>query len=199
MLVAMQPALPVNQYPNPGFQGSSSLNTVLDTLRQQTTTFLDLAQDVGLLTEDGVNERASFSASQSINNASLMEGTRLLETIVTSHLDASLNVIFSGWKDNGLESHVGAFLVQPFLNSISDKMSQLRQAEHQRAELLNLSRCLFENSSRNVGICRSMKLQDFIEQYTGLNLRWESLGVVLTLAGLVNLLGLRTGSFVSRC
>ena len=179
----MQPALPISQYPNPGFQGSSSLNTVLDTLRQQTTSFLDPAQDVTCVDEEGDNERPSFSASQSINSASIMEGTHLLESIITSNLDASLNAIFSSWKDNGLESHVGAFLVQPFLNSIADKLAQLRQDEHQKAGLLNLSRALFENSSQNVRIRRSMNLQDFIEQYTGSNLRWESLGVVLTLAG----------------
>lgn len=159
------------------------MNTVLNTLRQQTTPFLAPAQVVNLVAEDGDNERARFSATQSINSASIMEGAHLLETIVMSRLDASLNDIFSSWKNNGLESHVGAFLIQPFLNSISDKLAQLREGEHQKTELLNMSRCLFENSSQYVEIRRYMTLQDFIDQYTGSNLRWESLGAVVTLAG----------------
>lgn len=120
-----------------------------------------------------------------MNSTSTIEGAQLFELFLSSAIDNTFRQIFSEWTGNGLESHVGAFLVQPFVDSVTEEIAYLRRSEDRQSDLLTLSRHLFENSSRDVDIHRSMTLQEFVGRYTGSNLRWETVGVVLTLAGYV--------------
>lgn len=178
----VEPALPVSLYPNPGFQGSSSLNSVLDNLRERTTLFREPEPSLSIC-RDG--EGPTSFADHSMNSTSTIEGAQLLELLLNSAIDNTFRQIFSEWTGNGLESHVGAFLVQPFVDSITEEIARLRRSENRQQDLLTLSRHLFENSSRDVDIHRSMTLQEFVGRYTGSNLRWETVGVILTLAGYV--------------
>lgn len=182
MLGTVEPVLPVNIYPNPGFQGSSSLNSVLDNLREQTTLLREPEPSLSICQND---EGQKAFAGHPMNSASTTEGAQLLELLVVSSVDDTFGQIFSEWRGNGLESHVSAFLIQPFVDSITEEISRLRRSENRQSDLFAASRHLSENSSREVDIHRSMTLQDFVGRYTGSNLRWETVGVVLTLSGYV--------------
>lgn len=179
-----EPTFQVNIYPNPGFQGSSSLKTVLDNLQEQ-------ANFHGILEPNPVaswsalaDEGPSRVVVRSMNSRAMIEeGVQLLELFTGSAMENNFSRVFSEWKGNGLESHVGSLLFQPFLDTIKHEMDRLQQSENWRSGLPALSQRLFQMGSRPVEIHRAMTLGDFIHQYTGPNLRWETVGVILTLAG----------------
>lgn len=173
-------------YPNPGFQGSSSLKTVLDNVQEQADFHGALEPNaVGALWSNRVEEGPSHVAVRSMDGRAMIEeGGELLELFMGSAMEDNFGRVFSEWKGNGLESHVGSFLVQPFLDTMKQEMDGVQQSGNSRSGLLTLSQRLFEASSRPVEICRATTLEDFVRQYTGPNLRWEVVGVMLTLAGL---------------
>jgi hypothetical protein len=182
MLETVRPTLPPNRQPNTGYQGSSSLDSLLGNVRQQTMLLGDLEAGSAFLPV-GRDDEGPADSTHFMNNASTIEGAQLLETLASSKINTTIARFFSDWKENGLESHVGAFLVQPFADAVIEEIVTLQRSESFRSDLLALSQRLFENSSRAVEIHRVMTLQDFINQYTGPNLRWETMGVILTLVG----------------
>ncbi|KAJ5158838.1 Peptidase M19 renal dipeptidase [Penicillium coprophilum] len=184
MLEAIRPTLPPNRHPNTGYQGSSSLDSLLGNVRQQTMLLGNLEVSSTLLPVGRDDEGPAYSTAHFMNNASTIEGAQLLEALVSSKIHNVIERLFVDWKGNGLESHVGAFLIQPFADAIIKEIVTLQQSENLRSDLLALSQRLFENSSRAVDIHRLMTLQGFIDQYTGPNLRWETMGVILTLVGI---------------
>lgn len=184
MLETAEPTFQVNVYPNPGFQGSSSLKTVLDNLQEQASFHGALELNPGGPWPARVEEGSSPVVAQSMNGTAMIEeGVQLLDLFLGSAMDETFRRLFSEWKGNGLESHVGSFLVQPFVDTIKQEIARLQQSENWRSGLPALSQRLFEMSSRPIEIHRAMTLQDFVNQYTGPNLRWETIGVILTLAG----------------
>ncbi|KAJ5383022.1 transcriptional regulator family: Fungal Specific TF [Penicillium concentricum] len=184
MLEPIRPTLPPNSHPNTGYQGSSSLDSLLGNVRQQTMLFGDLEAGSTLLSVGRDDEGPAYSTTHFMNNASTIEGAQLLETFASSKIHNIIERFFSDWKGNGLESHVGAFLIQPFADAVIKEFVTLQHSQNFRSDLLALSQRLFENSSRAVDIHRLMTLQGFIDQYTGPNLRWETMGVILTLVGI---------------
>ncbi|KXG45678.1 Peptidase M19, renal dipeptidase [Penicillium griseofulvum] len=180
---SIRPTLPPNRQPNTGYQGSSSLDSLLGNVRQQTMLLGDLEAGSAFLPV-GRDDEGPADATDFMNNASTIEGAQLLETLASSKINNTIAHFFYDWKGNGLESHVGAFLVQPFADAVIEEIVTVQRSENFRSDLLALSQRLFENSSRIVEIHRLMTLQDFINQYTGPNLRWETMGVILTLVGI---------------
>ncbi|KAJ5951090.1 transcriptional regulator family: Fungal Specific TF [Penicillium vulpinum] len=184
ILEAIRPTLPPNRHPNTGYQGSSSLDSLLGNVREQTMLFGDLEAGSTFLPVGRDDEGPTYSTTNFMNNASTIEGAQLLETLSSSRFNTTIMRFFSDWKGNGLESHVGAFLIQPFADAVIEEIFTLQRSENFRSDLLALSQRLFENTSRAVDITRLMTLQGFIDQYTGPNLRWETMGVILTLVGI---------------
>lgn len=182
ILEAIQPTLPPNTHPNTGYQGSSSLDSLLGNVREQTMLFGDLEAASTLLPVGRDDEGPAYS-TRFMNNASTVEGAQLLETLTSSKINNTVMHFFSDWKGNGLESHVGAILIQPFADAVIEEIVTLQHSKNFRSDLLALSQRLFENSSRPVEIHRLMTLQGLIDQYTGPNLRWETMGAILTLVG----------------
>ncbi|KAI3129358.1 transcriptional regulator family: Fungal Specific TF [Penicillium roqueforti] len=183
ILEAIQPTLPPNTHPNTGYQGSSSLDSLLGNVREQTMLFGDLEAASTLLPVGRDDEGPAYS-TRFMNNASTVEGAQLLETLTSSKINNTVMHFFSDWKGNGLESHVGAILIQPFADAVIEEIVTLQHSKNFRSDLLALSQRLFENSSRPVEIHRLMTLQGLIDQYTGPNLRWETMGAILTLVGI---------------
>mgnify|MGYP006873471806 CR=1 FL=1 len=183
-LESAEPAFQVNIYPNPGFQGSSSLKTVLDHLQEQANFHGTLESNPATSWSARPEEEPSNVVVRSMNSRAMIEeGAQLLELFMGSDMENNFVRVFSEWKGNGLESHIGSFLVQPFLDSIKQETERSQQSENWRTGLPALAQRLFKTSSRSVEIHRTMSLPDFIHQYTGPNLRWETVGVILTLAG----------------
>ncbi|OAA53612.1 Zn(2)-C6 fungal-type DNA-binding domain protein [Niveomyces insectorum RCEF 264] len=186
------PALQLTMYPNPGFQGSSSLNTILDTVERGTS--YDANIDPALVPGDGEQASAEDDAGgeeASIQNTMLVmsgtamveEGAQVLELLTTLLTHGILQHLFEEWMGKGLEVHVGSLLVRPFLDSIADVMAPVQQAAGYQAGLLVLSRRLFNAAKISTEINGTVSLPEFAEQYTGQNLRWETVGLILALAG----------------
>ncbi|EXJ96521.1 hypothetical protein A1O1_01647 [Capronia coronata CBS 617.96] len=167
-------------YPNPGFQGPSSLQTVLD--------------DLGAHLAVGNNARASSSNDQLSSRDGVMredarklidEGVRLLDSFLQYLADDAFRRLFLKSHGSGLESHLGNFLIYPFFNSLINEINVIENSQDRQASLKILSQRLFEQAQRPVEITTTMTLNDFTSLYTGPNLRWESIGLILTLAGIV--------------
>ncbi|CAK7207447.1 hypothetical protein SEUCBS139899_010257 [Sporothrix eucalyptigena] len=196
-----QPPLQLTLYPNPGFQGSSSLNTILDTVEHGAASY-DEENSQNEVSNINVQERASESAGDvdapgagepsSLQGTMLVmsgtaiieEGAQVLELLTTLYTHGILQQLFEEWMGKGLEIHVGSLLVRPFLDSIASVLSTVTQSPanwHEGA--LVLSRQLFHAAKASTDVDGSASLQDFADKYTGRNLRWETVGLVLALAG----------------
>ncbi|KAL1896100.1 hypothetical protein Sste5346_004840 [Sporothrix stenoceras] len=205
-LANSQPPLQLTLYPNPGFQGSSSLNTILDTVEDgaasyeenegesqnevnpedpntahdenanngvPTTTTGANGQDaiIGSL-EDGPSPLQGNMLVMS-GTAMIEEGAQVLELLTRFFTQGVLQHLFEEWMGKGLEVHVGSLLVQPFLDSFGSAMDSPQA----------LSRRLFHATKMSTDIDGSASMQDFADKYTGHHLRWETVGLILALAG----------------
>lgn len=111
------------------------------------------------------------------------EGVQLLGSFLDYLADDAFRQVFSGWKDSGLQDHLGTFLIYPFFDSLVNEINLIRQSQNQQASLVALSQRLFEKANQPADVHRSMTLLEFSAQYTSSNLRWETVGLIITLAG----------------
>lgn len=111
------------------------------------------------------------------------EGVQLLDTFLDYLSREPFRTTFSETKVSGLESHLGFSLLGSFLDSLTNEVELLKLSQNRQDSLYTLSQRLFENANQQVEIHESMALHDFASQYTGPNLRWETVGLIITLAG----------------
>lgn len=111
------------------------------------------------------------------------EGVQLLDTFLEYLSHEAFRAIFSGTNMSGLEAHLGFFLLSPFFESIMNEVELLKLSQNRQDTLYTLSQRLFENANQPVEIHEFLTLHDFISQYTGPNLRWETVGLIVALAG----------------
>lgn len=178
--------LQLGAYPDPGFQGSSSLVTILETIRlphpesSDRTLHDDGFSDIGIHKDLEAGQHHVFHDG---GTTMVEEGARILELFVDAMVDGSLQKMFDDWKDCGMESHLGAFLVAPFFDTITDFITRINLQTDRQAELLACSRHLFDIGREPIHAQKSTTLHDYANQHTGGNLRWEAIGIVLALAG----------------
>lgn len=167
-------------YPNPGYQGSSSLKTVLHNLGDHLAVRIDTSRP-------HVNDQQSSRDAVLRADSSRMvdEGVQLLETFLDYLADGDFRQLFSEAKGSDLQTHLGTFLLFPFFESLANEIDTIRQSENRQASSFALSQRLFEKANEPVEIHSAMTLEEFAAQYTGLNLRWETVGLIITLAGYV--------------
>ncbi|KAL3256614.1 hypothetical protein ABHI18_007448 [Aspergillus niger] len=168
-------------YPNPGYQGSSSLKTVLDNLGDHLAVRIDTSRP-------HVNDQQSSRDAVLRADSSKMvdEGVQLLETFLDYLADDDFRQLFSEAKGSDLQTHLGTFLLFPFFESLVNEIDIIRQSENRQASSFALSQRLFEKANEPVEIHSAMTLEEFAAQYTGLNLRWETVGLIITLAGIAS-------------
>lgn len=168
-------------YPNPGFQGPSSLKTVLDNLGDHLAVSNDSQSPQSTSPTGNISSR---DAVIRVDSRKLIdEGVQLLNSFLGYLAGDAFRQLFSDSKGGGLEGHLGGFLVYPFFDSLVSEINVIGQSPNRHTNLVALSRRLFEKASQPVEIHAAMSLQDFCAQYTGPNLRWETIGLILTLAG----------------
>lgn len=214
-LANTQPPLQLTLYPNPGFQGSSSLNTILDTVEDGAASYEENdnqssgnernedgqsgQEDVTNTGDDNGNGNAAPSNHTTGTNgldlvagaiddgpsplqgnmlvmsgtAMIEEGAQVLELLTRFFNQGVLQHLFEEWMGKGLEVHVGSLLVQPFLDSFGSVLDSPSA----------LSRRLFHATKMSTDIGGSASMQDFADKYTGQRLRWETVGLILALAG----------------
>ena len=169
-------------YPNPGFQGSSSLKTVLDNLGDHLDVRIDTPRSVV-----SSHQHSSRDAVLRADSSKMVdEGVQLLDSLLHYLADDCFRQLFSDATGGGvLDSHLGAFLIFPFFGSLVNEVDVIRRSQNRQASLFALSQRIFENANQPVEIHESSSLQEFSAQYTGQNLRWETVGLIITLAGFV--------------
>ena len=170
-------------YPNPGFQGSSSLKTVLDNLGDHLAVRNEASRS------DPSGQHSSRDAVLRADSRKMVDdGVQLLGSFLDYLADDAFRQLFSDWKSSGLQGHLGTFLIYPFFDSLANEINIIQQLQNRQSSLVALSQRLFEKASQPVDIHRSMTLQEFSAQYTSSNLRWETVGLIITLAGSVSAL-----------
>lgn len=169
-------------YPSPGFQGASSLTSILDKLGHRGLLPHPSAKHISL-----GEEEASRMDALSMNRLAMVEdGVGILDMLLAVMVDEFLDRVFAAWKGCGLESHLGSFLVGAFVETMTHEICQLPSGDSWRVNLSKLSQRIFDRSSQPVDLGASATLQDFAGQFTGEHLRWETIGVILTLIGYVS-------------
>jgi hypothetical protein len=154
---------------------------VLDNLRQHTRGLGD--SESTWRTEAGDVHPEAENSGRPAASIAISDGAQLLEFLFRQSTVDLLHQVLLKWHGKGLESHVSEFLAKPVLDTIIEDRSEYSERKTGTADLTERARRVFEMSSRPVNISRSMTFAQFIEQYTGPNLRWESIGVLVTLIG----------------
>jgi hypothetical protein len=113
------------------------------------------------------------------------EGVQLLDTFIGYLAQDGLKHALLGAETSGLAAHLGFTLFSHFFESLTKEVEVLNLSRSRQDTLYTLSQRLFENANQAVEINRPLTLHDFISQYTGPNLRWETVGLIITLAGLL--------------
>jgi hypothetical protein len=111
------------------------------------------------------------------------EGVQLLDTFIGYLSQDGLKHALLGTETSGLAAHLGFTLFSYFFESLTKEVEVLNLLGSRQNTLYTLSQRLFENTNKAVEINRLLTLHDFISQYTGQNLRWETVGLIITLAG----------------
>ena len=102
-------------YTNAGFQGSSSLTTVLDNLREHTTG-LGESEPAWRTTAEEVRSESEKSGRPAASIA-ISDGAQLLEFLFRPSTVDLLHQVLMKWHGKGLESHVSEFLAKPVLDT----------------------------------------------------------------------------------
>lgn len=108
------------------------------------------------------------------------EGIKVLEVLADIVTSGTLQRVFEQWSHHGLEGHAGSFMAPVFLATTA---TELGGTEGRPLRLFELSHRLFGAASNDVDASQTVTLDDFIKCYTGANLRWETIGTILALAG----------------
>ncbi|KKY23200.1 putative c6 transcription factor [Phaeomoniella chlamydospora] len=111
------------------------------------------------------------------------DGANVLNTMVDSVKFDDFRNLFLDWYGRGSELNLGMPYLKFFVDAVAAEITAIRQSSDKRTSLLDLSRRLFENGNKPLVITVSTTLKDFCDQYTGVNLRWETVGVILTFIG----------------
>lgn len=154
---------------------------MLDNLREHTTGFGE-SEPAWRTTAEEVRSESEKSGRPAASIA-ISDGAQLLEFLFRPSTVDLLHQVLMKWHGKGLESHVSEFLAKPVLDTIIEDRSEYDKSKPSTADLMERARRVFEMSSQPVNVSRSMTFAQFIEQYTGPNLRWESIGVLVTLIG----------------
>jgi hypothetical protein len=111
------------------------------------------------------------------------QGVQVLKVVADMVMSGTLQKIFDDWTERGLETHVGSFLVPSFLRTVTKELRGNASSPDPRSHLLQLSHRLFSAGSTHARVSQAKTLEEFVASYTGPNLRWETIGIVLALAG----------------
>lgn len=183
-----QSTLRLKLYRNPGFQGSSSLNTIINGIERVPNhqSSNSGTPSVGWFGDDANRDQEWMSSDTTPMawKADIVEEClAVFDQFIALLSIGSIQQILNEWDKQGLQAHLGSFLVQPVFSSMSDMLSTIQQAPDRLCTLLAWCRRLFTASNRSLKVDGQISMQDFTNQFTGPSLRWDSVGLILTLTG----------------
>jgi hypothetical protein len=111
------------------------------------------------------------------------QGVHILELVVGLVVHGTLRRVLLDCTERGLESHLGAFLVSSFVTTIELEVQRLDPNANRQSQFKALSRRLCITGTTPVDVVNVRTVGELANRYTGPNLRWEAIGVVLALMG----------------
>lgn len=177
--------MPEPSYPNPGYLGPSSLKAVLSELeghdafpsqsRTDSVTVPAHAESPG-----GAYHNSLFGITRALD---IEEGAKVLGLLINSLHADTLRWLFRDWYGHGFEEHLGSGFAKHFVESIASEMEAIAASRDISAGLNRLSRRIFDNGNKQVEIDADMTMSEFCQHCTGPNVRWETVGIIITFIG----------------
>lgn len=158
------------RYPNPGYQGSSSLSNVFDQIPADTT-YPPAISPLDRL-HDPLHTHCNLVSEEQI-----AYGARVLEGLVVTIPGAASSRILNSWTGRGNNlSAADAVAVKCYTAAaklVDDLQSKKRAASQ-------ISQELFDRSSQPLHAGAITTLDEYCDQFCGSNVRWETLGLFVT-------------------
>jgi hypothetical protein len=168
-------------YPNPGFLGSSSFEAVVHELNdenQQCITAPLGSENISLAREVA---RSTAQFTQDLQR--IQNGADVLTLALNLRKLNATKILFSEWRGHSSDQFLGSTCATLFQESFSADMAEIEQSTDQVNGVLSMSRRLFDNSTKPFDISDSMSVKEFYSLYTASNLRWETIGIIITFIG----------------
>lgn len=175
------PTPPIPQarlYPNPGFLGSSSFEAVVHELSDQNQQCMTSPENIRI---EGEVARAAAQSTQDLQR--VQNGAGVLRVALSLRKLNTTKTLFSGWQGHGSEQFLGSTCATLFQESFSADMAEIERSTDQTNSVLSMSRRLFDNSTKPLDISDTMSVKEFYSLYTASNLRWETIGIIITFIG----------------
>lgn len=130
---------------------------------------------------DGEVARAAAQSTQDLQR--VQNGADVLRLALSLRKLNATKTLFSEWQGHGSEQFLGSTCATLFQESFSADMAEIERSTDQTNSALSMSRRLFENSTKPFDISDTMSVKEFYSLYTASNLRWETIGIIITFIG----------------
>lgn len=130
---------------------------------------------------EGEVARAAAQSTQDLQR--VQNGAGVLRVALSLRRLNTTKTLFSGWQGHGSEQFLGSTCATLFQGSFSADMAEIERSTDQPNSVLSMSRRLFDNSTKPLDISDTMSVKEFYSLYTASNLRWETIGIIITFIG----------------
>ncbi|KAL2808410.1 hypothetical protein BJX63DRAFT_424636 [Aspergillus granulosus] len=167
---AEYPGLPITSPPSvtPGYLGSTSFSAVLSEHRT----------DISFEEESTANGGALARPSDRFRLQSALEVLKFLHR--STICDIMIRKFYS-WHLMVAVSHI---IMEAILQSVRVVLDGLDSGQNFESQLQDLAYQIFRSSAHPLTVHGSMTVEEYCASFTGENLRWEALGIVLATSGI---------------
>jgi hypothetical protein len=154
------------RYPNPGFLGSSSHETIFSQfpLSRTSSEVLETSENLSIIGTGSLQE----------NDVLSHRGARLLKSIQDEINVSDLKDLVFAWTSRGVNFPLAGPFLAACVQSVQDILSSLPQVDDWP---ITTSKMLFKNTYMPFSFTDSSTFSDFLVQFSGRNMRWETLGL----------------------
>jgi hypothetical protein len=171
-------------YPNPGFLGSSSFEAVVHEISDQNQQCMTTSLGPENIRIDREFARAAAQSTQDLQR--VQNGADVLRLVLNLRKLNATKTLFSEWRGHGSEQFLGSTCATLFQESFSAEMAEIERSSDHMNGARSMSRRLFENSTKPFTITGTMSVKEFYSLYTASDLRWETVGIIITFIGYVS-------------
>lgn len=158
---------PIRQYPNPGYLGNSSHTTIFQTLSPivQAEVSLQVA-----------TASAATSRTPSVDDDQFLQAMKLVSDIYQYAPIKPCVSLFQHWTD---QSSGNLPLAADFIVACAHSTEAIF-GRYGKEDTAAMVQDIFRNSTVQINVAQNFTMDQFVAQFTGANVRWETLGLFLT-------------------
>ncbi|KAJ5293032.1 uncharacterized protein N7443_008985 [Penicillium atrosanguineum] len=162
--------IPLDQYPNPGYLGSSSHTTLFDHLR------------LGNNTEHDVSDRETGHTSNSqtdcvVDDIYISRGAELILELHRISTMQQFVQVFKSWVATGTNLALAGPLTGPCTSTV---LHTLSQCDGTHTTAMAISRNLFYSTRQSIMASSETTFDEYCTNFSGHNSRWEPFGIFFT-------------------